>query len=134
MGGFYNPMKSVSFTDGYWELLNWLKVNVNDNQIVALGPTHDYDFFWHVKLPGKYLFNPYVNSFDEFINFLHKEKVNYFVMDEDLLLRREWVYSDYFSIDESAGLTQIKEIKGLELIFKDEVKPVKFMVFRVKRQ
>lgn len=132
LGGFNNPLNSVSFSDGYWDLFNWLNTNVTENMTYALGPSHDYDFFWHAKLPGKHIFSPFADEIDEFVNLLKQENVSYFVMDEDLLLRREWVFSGYFQYDDSLGLAQIKEINNLELVFVDEMKPVSFMIFEVE--
>lgn len=126
-----NPLSSVKFADDYYELLNWMRNNIKENDIFILGPTHYYSF-WYLDLKGKEISFPMINDFSEFRSFIKEKGVTFIILHKETYLRRQDLLKEYFEYNEVNGLIEKKPVDGWSFIYGQSGKPTQFRIYRVR--
>lgn len=127
-----NPLNSVKFADGYYELLNWMRNNIKENDVYILAPAHNYSLSWYLDLKGKPISFPMLNDFSEFRSFIKQKGVTFIILHKETYQRRQNLLKDYFEYNEVDGLFEKKPVDGWNFIYGQSGKPTQFRIYRVR--
>ncbi len=123
-----NPLNSVEFSESRLDLLNWLRKNLQEDEMYTLGP----NFNWQLKT-GIWILAPdnvQTGSLSKFQSFLKKHNVTYVIMVPQRLEDMAGIREN-FGADPNEGLTELKPITNWSLVYKDPQKPVDFLVYKL---
>jgi hypothetical protein len=131
-----NPFHSVEYSDSRYDLLYWLRNNLEANDMYCEGP----NFNWQLD-KGTWVQAPKDSrtSMLKFNSFLKKHSVKFIIVDLYSLtvsrfrgggIDRMKKFEDYFYIDSLKGIVQTKDVNNWELVYKDPRRKVRFMVFK----
>lgn len=124
-----NPLNSVSYSENRYTILNWLRTNLKENEKYTLGP----NFNWQLNtgiwiLPPQ---NARVKNFQKFRSFIRKHNVSYVIISSENIGDKEELLKDNYMFDKDAGLIEKKNEEGWKLVFKDQNKPVDYLIYKV---
>jgi hypothetical protein len=124
-----NPFNSVEYSESRLNLLNWLRVNLHDNEKYTLGP----NFNWQLDrgiwiLPPD---NAKTKDFSKFNTFIRKHSVSYIILERNSLSDKMKLIENYFLLDPIEGLVEKKSVDGWQLVYKDHKKPVDFLIYKL---
>jgi hypothetical protein len=135
-----NPARSVDYSDGRLELLNWVRANLNENDIYIFGP----NFNWQLE-KGTWIAAPKNTrlDFSKFNSFIKKHGVSYVIVSwknsnqkipfEGGGELKKGFLVDYFEMDPAEGISEKRRVDGWTLVYKNQKKPVEFLVYKVVR-
>jgi hypothetical protein len=129
-----NPLQSVEYSENRKNLLNWLRSNLKKGDTYTMGP----NFNWQLD-HGIWVLPPTSGKEDitKLISFVRRHNVRYIIFERNYILSWDGVINkkligDYFDVDKSEGLVPIKNIEDWKLVYKDEQKPVEYLVYSSK--
>jgi hypothetical protein len=129
------PSHSVDLPEDRYELLEWFKHHVKEDDVVIFGPTRRYwGLLWYagfkgfLPLTGDTLlvqeslpaFNTFLNSWNVSLLVLHKENYGSRALE------------DNFEYDDAQGLVEKRPIPGWELVYKHSRSPTEFLIYQMQ--
>ncbi len=129
-----NPTKSVSYSENRLDLLNWMRDNLNENDKYTLGP----NLYWQLD-KGTWVVPPVLvrEDFSKLNSFMKRHDISYIIISSQNLAREGSVdYSkltqNYFELDPKEGIVEKRNIVNWDLVYRNQKKPVEFLVYKVK--
>lgn len=124
-------LNSVEYTDSRRDLVNWLRANLGEEDRYTLGPNINWQLdkgTWFV--PSKNM------DWEGFNQFVKIHDISYVIIDWPARrdLGRIKIIESHFELDPEEGMVQKGEIKGWDLVYKDQKTPVEFLIYKLVRQ
>jgi 4-amino-4-deoxy-L-arabinose transferase-like glycosyltransferase len=127
-----NPLNSVYLSQARIDVLQWLRNNLKDNEKYSLGPNLNWQLSTGIWILPPY--NAKTKDFVKFNKFMERHNVSYVIIDTESLSDKKELIKNHFEIDPAEGLIQKKYEPGWELIYKDQSKPIDYLIFRMKNK
>lgn len=132
-----NPFSCVEFSESRYDLLTWLRNNIEPGDQYVEGP----NFNWQLD-HGTWVLPPKNSRLDlnKFNLFAKKIGIKYVIIDWYSLtvsryrgggIDRTRKLKEYFVLDKSVGIIQKKKIDRWHLVYKDTRPMLKFMIFKL---
>lgn len=127
-----NPLKSVYLSQARIDILQWLRNNLKENEKYSLGPNLNWQLSTGIWILPPH--NAKTKDFVKFNKFMERYNVSYVIIDTESLSDKKELIKNHFEIDPVEGLIQKKYEPGWELIYKDQSKPIDYLIYRMKNK
>ena len=139
--GINNPLNSVAYDESRDDILNWLRNNLDEHEKYTMGP----NFQWQLE-KGTWILPPgkAYGDFSRFKSFIRRHNVSYIVIDSKTIEKfsnpRNFIgdkievdskksVKEYFEYHPRDGIKEKKKINEWNIIYKDQKKPVDFIIY-----
>lgn len=125
-----NPLNSVKYPPERLKILNWLRINLKEDEVYTMGP----NFNWQLER-GTWVVPPIASmaNFPKAVDFIKRHDIDYIIIEKKYIeyLQKGTTtdYAKYFSID-SQGIKSKEKPYNWNIVYTDQDYPIDFVIYK----